>query len=92
MALGLLGATIATGLISINQVDVGGCGNEYTWHVPPEHAQIDSKWLPTVNLVTECTENVSSDYLDPRQNKGITSALYKMELVLEKKIDNLSFF
>ena len=42
-------------------VDVDGHGNESTWRVPSEHAQIDSKWHPTAGY----TETILSEYMEP---------------------------
>ena len=37
-----------------------------------EHAHIVSKWRPIMNLATECSENVCSEYGKLRENDGST--------------------
>ena len=37
-----------------------------------EHARVVSKWRPTMNLATEYSENVCSEYGKLRENDGST--------------------
>ena len=37
-----------------------------------DHAHIVSKWHPTMNLATECSENVCLEYGKLRENDGST--------------------